>query len=50
MVDDTRDCRNNEKGVANKGDKNGDTDGLETTPTCVGDVCTKERNNVDPDA
>ncbi len=48
MVDDAGNRGNNEKTVTEKRNADGDTDGLEATPSCVGDVCSKKRNDVDP--
>lgn len=46
--DDTWDGGEDEEYVANEGDGDRDTDGLETTPSCVGDVCAKQGNDIHP--
>ena len=34
--------------MSNQGNSDGNTDGLETTPSCVGEVSTKQRDDVYP--
>lgn len=48
VVDNTGDGGDDEEGVAEKRDTDGDTDGLETTPPGVGDVSAEQGNHVDP--
>ena len=49
VLNDTRNGGDNEEDVTEEGDGDGDADGLETTPACVREVSTKERNDVDPE-
>ena len=48
MIDDTRDSGDDEENVAEKSDSDRDANGLEATPSCVGDVSAKQRNHVYP--
>ena len=34
--------------MSNQGNSDGNTDGLETTPSCVGEISTKQRDDVYP--